>query len=180
MPARFKWGVPRSPRTDSQRNRVYRMENEAIGGRHYCQLSDLEILARAKNVCELYSVPQAKVSWDDLGRWAAEWKDGSIRLNRNKVTSRSILTILHELAHHVHWGLGGEVSSQHENHGPEFVWCYMSLLDTSRIIPVFGMRPICDAYQVKYHDPGTRQSLVRLMRICQGQASLPQKRRHKE
>lgn len=168
MPSRFKWAVAASPKSDPQRSRVYRMENEAIGGRHYCQLSDLEIMARARDVCELYGVPQAKVSWSDLGRWAAEWKGGDIRLNRNKVTSRSILTILHELAHHVHWGLGGEASTQQENHGPEFMGCYMSILDTSRIIPVVGMRAICESYRVEYRDPGTRGSLPRLRRICLG------------
>lgn len=170
MPSRFKWRTAASPVSDPQRSRVYLMENEAIGGRHYCQLADLEIVARAKNVCKLYGVPQAKLSWDDLGVWAAEWKNGHIRLNRNKVTARSIMTILHELAHHIHWGLGGDASTQHQNHGPEFMGCYMSVLDTSRIIPVVGMRAICDVYRVKYRDPGTRQSLALLQRICRGQA----------
>lgn len=171
MPAKFRYALKRSPKADPQQYRVYRMENEAIGGRHYCQLSDLEIVARAKNVCALYRVPDAKVTWADLGRWAAEWKNGAIRLNRNKVTSRSILTILHELAHHVHWGLAPEESVQHENHGPEFMACYMSILDTSRVIPVIGMRPICEAYNVRYHDPGTGNSLKRLRGIACGRHS---------
>lgn len=141
------------------------MENEAIGGRHYCQLSDLEIVARVESVCTMYGIRKAKLVWADLGRWAAEWDNGIIRLNRGKVTARSILTVLHELGHHLHACLGGDQASKHENHGPEFVACYMSILDTSRIIPVVGMRAICDAYKIRYKDPGTTNSLIKLQSV---------------
>lgn len=168
MARKFRYAIKKSPKSDPQQYRVYRMENEAIGGRHYCQLQDLEIISLAKSVCEMYSVPQVKLEWVDLGKWAAEWDNGVIRLNRHKPTARSVLTILHELAHHVHWTLGGEGSNTHQIHGPEFMACYMSILDTARVIPVVGMRAICDAYKVRYTDPGTGSSLRKLRRVVAG------------
>lgn len=168
MPAKFRIPLKRGPKSDPQQYRVYRMENEAIGGRHYCQLQDLEIVSMSKSVCEAYSVPQAKIEWVSLGKWAAEWQDGTIRLNRHKATARSVLTILHELAHHVHGALGGAVAELQENHGPEFMACYMSILDTARIIPVVGMRAICGAYKVRYADPGTASSLKKLRQVVAG------------
>ena len=177
MPAKFDIPLKRSPKSDPQQYRLYRMENEAIGGRHYCQLQDLEIISLIRSVCAEYQVPQAKVEWADLGRWAAEWQGGKIRLNRHKVTARSVLAVLHESAHHIHGALAGELALSHESHGPEFVACYMSVLDTARIIPVVGMRAICDGWGIRYIDPGTRQSLVRLKRICQGKNLRPHRQK---
>lgn len=168
MARRFRYAIKRSPKSDPQQYRVYRMENEAIGGRHYCQLQDLEIISLAKRVCEMYSVPQVKLEWVDLGKWAAEWQDGTIRLNRQKPSARSVLTILHELAHHVHAAFGGEAAESQQSHGAEFMACYISILDTARIIPVVGMRAICDAYKVRYADPGTGSSLKKLHQVVVG------------
>lgn len=168
MAKRFRMPITRSPKSDPQQYRVYRMENEAIGARKYMKMDDETINTLARAVCRNYRTPQVRVVWESLGKWAAEWDNGIIRLNRKKGTSRDILTLTHELAHHVHWYLGGDITNKQEPHGPEFMACHMSVLDTCRVVPVVGMRAICDAWKVRYADPGTTNSLAKLQRIVSG------------
>lgn len=168
MAKRFHFPITRSPKSDPQQYRVYRMENEAIGARKYMKMDDETISTLARAVCRNYRTPQVKVVWESLGKWAAEWDNGIIRLNRKKGTSRDILTLTHELAHHVHYYLGGDATNVQEPHGPEFMACHMSLLDTCRVVPVVGMRAVCDAWKVRYVDPGTTNSLTKLRRIARG------------
>lgn len=162
----FLYPIKRSPKSDPQQYRVYRMENEAIGGRAYMRLERDVIASLVRSVCRNYRVPQVKLEWKNLGKWAAEWEDGIIRLNTRKGTASDVLTITHELGHHIHAYLSDGADELHEPHGPEFMACHMSVLDTCRVIPVVGMRAICDHYQVRYHDPGVTNSLSRLRRIC--------------
>jgi hypothetical protein len=164
MAKRFQYPIKRSPRYDPQQYRVYRMENEAIGARRYMHLTRRAVRQLADSICRNYRVPRVKLSWCDLGKWAAEWDNGVIRLNTNKSSSQDLLTLTHELAHHIHFHLGGKHDLQ-EPHGPEFMACHMSVLDTVRMIPVVGMRAICKTWKVRYADPGTRSSLKRLCRI---------------
>lgn len=169
MAARFRMPVKRSPKSDPQQYRVYRMENEAIGARAYAKLTRNVARSLARSVCRAYGVSPVKLIWcDDLGTWGAEWDNGIIRLNSKKGTARDLITLTHELAHHIHWCLGGDASIKHEGHGPEFVACHMSVLDTCRMIPVVGMREICKAWKVRYADPGTGNSLKKLYRIARG------------
>lgn len=176
MPAKFRYPLKRSPKSDPQQYRVYRMENEAIGARQLVQLTRNAVRSLVKGVCRNYHVPVADVAWSDLGRWAAEWREqpsqstSLIVLSTRKRTGRDVLTLTHELAHHVHHWLSDGASAGHESHGREFMGCHMSILDTCRVIPVVGMRAICEAWKVRYADPGTRQSLPRLKRIAQGRA----------
>lgn len=164
MAKRFKYPLRRSPKSDPQQYRVYRMENEAIGAREFMRMSRPAIRQLVRSVCRNYRVPQAKVVWCDLGKWAAEWDNGVIKLNTKKGTASDLLTVTHELAHHLHWHLAGH--DEHEAHGPEFMACHMSILDTVRAVPVVGMRAVCAKWKIRYHDPGTANSLARLKRIC--------------
>lgn len=168
MAQRFAYPVKRSPRNDPQQYRVYRMENEAIGARSYMKMTKAAIAALARSVCRNYGVPQVKLVWKDLGKWAAQWVEGAntIELNVKKGTSQDILTITHELAHHIHHHLAAGADKMHEDHGAEFMACHMSILDTCRVVPVVGMRAICEQYGIRFHDPGTSSSLKRLARIC--------------
>lgn len=65
----------------------------------------------------------------------------------------------HELAHHIHYWLSDDGAVDQEAHGPEFMACHISILDTCRFIPVVGMRAICGEWRVRYADPGTGNSL---------------------
>lgn len=166
MPTKYRYPVKRSPKSDPQQYRVYRMENEAIGARQYQRLPREEIRKLATAVCRNYRVPVAELIWGDLGKWAAEWnppgatqRAGWIVLNTKKDTARDLLTITHELAHHLHFWLADDGAVDQEAHGPQFMACHISILDTCRMIPVVGMRAICDAWKVRYADPGTSNSL---------------------
>ena len=165
MPQPFSFPARRSPKSDPQQYRVYRMESEAIGARTYARLTRKASRSLARSVCRAYGVPQVKLVWRDLGTWAAEWNNGVIYLSSKKGTARDFITLTHELAHHIHWHLGGDVTNDHEGHGPEFMACHMSVLDTCRMIPVVGMREICKAWKVRFADPGTGNSLAKLQRI---------------
>lgn len=166
MPVKYRKAIRKSPDSDPQQYLVYRMEAEAFGGRGYFWLTRPEIKRFAKSVCKNYRVPQVKIKFDDLGRWAAEWcSDGKITFGKKK-TSQDLVTLIHELAHHIHHHLVN--SEGHEDHGPQFMACYMSVLDTARVIPVVGMRAICESYRVKYNDPGVKNSLGALKKALRG------------
>jgi hypothetical protein len=175
MPAKFDIPLKRSPKSDPQQYRVYRMENEAIGARTYQRMPWGVIKRFISAVCTNYHVPMPNLVRKDLGKWAAEWSVDEhgvtqIALSTKKARSQDTITITHELAHHLHCWLGGKASQGQQSHGPEFMACHMSILDTCRVIPVVGMRAICKAWGVHYVDPGTRQSLPRLRAICKGLA----------
>lgn len=166
MPSKYKWAVARSPKSDPQRNKVYRMENEAIGAQRYQALHRTAIGQLVRSVCRNYRVPCPRLVWKDLGIWAAEWVEpGEIAFNTRRKMARDMLTVTHELAHHVHFHLAGAAEKTHEPHGPEFMAVHISILDTCRMIPVVGMRAVCDAYKIRYFDPGVRNSLAKLLRI---------------
>lgn len=137
------------------------METEAVGARHYAKLTRKKIRQLARSVCREYGVPQAEIRFKYLGRWAAEWDTGVITLNPKKGTSFDLITLTHELAHHLHYFIGDE---GHEAHGPQFMACHMSILDTVRAVPVAAMRVVCEKYGVRYADPGEKNSLRALRR----------------
>ena len=175
MPRPFALPIRRSPKSDPQQYRLYRMENEAIGACKAYRLSKTAIRAVIKAVCKNYGVPEPRIYWQDLGRWAAEWREhdlsmdgpSTIAFNTIKGTARDALTVTHELAHHIHYWLGEGAEGQ-EPHGPEFMACHMSILDSRRMIPVAGMRAVCEKYKIRYADPGDALSLPRLIKICRG------------
>lgn len=171
MPAKYRMPIRRSPKADPQQYRVYRMENEAIGSRHYRRLSRRGIRTLIRSVCRDYGVAVPRIVWKDLGRWSAEWstragtEKRTISFSTRKKMSRDMLTVTHELAHHLHYEFAGLIADKQENHGPQFMACHMSILDTCRIIPIIGMRAICDAWRIRYVDPGTTRSPAKLKRV---------------
>lgn len=170
MPEKFCMPVRKSPACDPQRHLVYRMEMEAIGARIYGSLTRKLTRRLVRSVCRNYGIPAPRVVWTNrLGRWAAEWSDaggGRIAFSTSKLVARDFLTVTHELAHHLHYCLAKDMIDEQESHGPEFMACHMSILDVCRMLPVQGMRAVCKAWGVKYHDPGTRCSLTKLIQIC--------------
>lgn len=171
MPRRFRLPIKRSPKSDPQQYRVYRMENEAIGARRYARMTRELMRSLARSVCRVYSVPQVKMVWRDLGKWAAEWDNGTLTFNPRKGTSNDVVTVTHELAHHIHYCFGGDAAEEQEPHGPEFMACHMSVLDTCRVVPIEGMRAVCEKWKVRYIDPGTTGSLTKLRSIARGRHS---------
>lgn len=172
MPAKWKRPIKRSPKSDPQQYRLYRMEAEAIGCPYSARLSRKQIRRLVRAICKHYGVPQAVVQFRDLKGWSAHWEStdsGVIVFNPNKGTAMCVLTVLHELAHHLHCHLLGPANAGHAGiaaHGPGFMACYMSILDTARMIPVCAMKAICDQYRIQYVDPGTGQNWKRLKKAA--------------
>lgn len=163
MAQRFRRPIKKSPASDPQQYRLYRMENEAIGARTYMSLTRKDLARFVRAVCREYRIPKVVLKWENLGKWAAEWRSPNIIVLGTKKTSRDLLTIAHEMAHHLHWAIESEKDQQ--SHGPEFMACYLSILDTARIIPMVGMLPICEHYGLKVIHPGsTLKSLIRAVR----------------
>lgn len=171
MAKHFQFPLKRSPTGDSQQYLVYRMENEAIGARKYATLSARNISRLIRSICREYQLPKVTVLFEDLGKWTAEWRPPATIVFGKKLTAKTLLTVTHEMAHHLHYHIAGVASLEHEDHGAEFMACHMSILDTARVIPVVGMRAICDAYGVKYADPGTKNSLAALRKAVLSYAS---------
>jgi hypothetical protein len=119
--------------------------------------------AIARSVCRIYGVPQARLYRRPLGKWAAMWYEGDILLNRDKSTSTDLNTILHELSHHLHWHLSGSNYNKHEDHGPQFMACYMSIMDTVRVLPRDAFAVICERRGLRYNPPGP--SVISLRKV---------------
>lgn len=147
---------------DPQQFRVYRMEREDIGARDYCRLTWKECARVARSVCRAYGVSHVRLRHKVMGRWAAEWDGGIINLNPKKSTATDLLTILHELAHHVHWHFADGEYNEHQDHGAEFMACYLSILDTVRLIPRDAMATICERRGLKYVNPGPSVKSLKL------------------
>lgn len=164
MAAKYKYRIPRSPKSDPQRNLVYRMESECIGARSYQSMSRKNITRLANGICSVYQLRRVKFVYKNLGKWAAQWvPPNTVELNTCKRTSMDFITITHELAHHLHASFGAHIELQ-QSHGPEFMACHMNILDTCRGIPICAMRVICKEYGIKYKDPGDRRHLGDLRR----------------
>lgn len=158
-------GSTRARLGDPQQYTVYRMEREEIGARDYARLSFPECKRICRSVCRQYGVRQARVVRHPTKAWAAEWSNkngGTITLTR-KGTAMDLLTVLHELAHHIHYHHAGKKVMDHEDHGKHFMAAYMSILDTVRLIPRDAMAVICDRHKIKYLMPGP--SIVSLRKV---------------
>ena len=111
------------------------------------------------------------VEFADLGEWGAEWSPpATIKINPYKQGTRDLVTLAHELAHHLHEYLAP--GADHEPHGPEFMLCYVSILGTARMIPAVGMMAVLDKYKIRYINPGKKRSVTTLHRkVVRGRPS---------
>lgn len=160
-----------SPAKDPQQYLVYFMEGDALGAlRDKSIMKRKDIRALIRSVCRKYKMPQAKVYFKPIKTWTASWDEPhDLTFNTKAALSHGLLTVLHELAHLLHYHIQPE--DIHEGHGAEFMACYMSILDVTRAVPIVGMRAICDLYGVRYADPGTKNSLRDLKRAVLTHAS---------
>jgi hypothetical protein len=162
----FDRPIKESPANDPQQYLLYRMENEAIGARQYLRLTTRQVKTYVTGLVRTYGMPKIELKFEDLGRWAAEWREPNIIVFGRKTTSRDLLTAAHEVGHHLHGWLSAGLDQQ--AHGPEFMACYMSILDTSRFIPIAGMKAICRSYGLKFKDPTDDQDINTLKKIVRG------------
>ena len=169
MPAKYNLPVrPAHPR-DPQQFRLYRMEVEAIGARGYMRLTRGDIGKLLRSLAKAYRVPSPTVRFADFGDWSAECdSNGVITFNPHRRRAYDVLTVVHEFGHHLHNQF--EDSPRQEAHGPQYMACYMSALDTARVLPVCAMRAVCDKWGIQYNDPGERNRLTDLRRAVKGSA----------
>ena len=160
--------APVGPNADPQQLRFYALEREEIGARDYARLTIAKCKQVARSVCRAYHVPQAQVSRAVLERWAAEWTPRrGIYLSKSIGTATDLLTILHELAHHVHyWSTPAKAYNTHQDHGPEFVACYLSILEHVRLMPRDALATVLERRGLKYLMPGPSPTTLRKVLRC--------------
>lgn len=166
----------RAPRSDPQRERVYKMEADTIGGCAWNALPPKLIRQMIKALSVHYGTGPLHVRFKKL-KHAGEWNEpNELVFSTYKGVKTSANIICHEFAHFLHWTLAS--GAGHQGHGPEFMACYLSVLDTARLIPMAAMKTVCDRFRVKYTDFGKDpQNLARLQRAI---SSSPNRRhRHK-
>lgn len=170
MAAKFHMPIKRGPKSDPQQYRLYRMENEAIGGRKADTVTKERLKRFLHSLCRMYRVPRVRVVFKDLGVWGAEYDidagpHGTIAINFHKKKScADKLTSAHEFAHHLMAQF--DPDSTHQSHGPEFMCAYMHVLDQMRYVPIVGMRAICKQYGLAFKNPGVGSTLSALARQC--------------
>lgn len=157
-----------SRKKDPQQNLVYFMEGDALGSlQGRAKMTREDIREMAKQMCKNYQIPPVGIRFKPLEAVTAHWMEpGIIELNSSSSHARGILILLHELAHHLHFHFCP--CNDHQDHGPQFMACYMHILDSARTIPFEGMKAICDSYGVKYADLGTKNSLTALKKAVRG------------
>lgn len=160
-----------SPAKDPQRNLVYFMEGDALGAlRDKSTMKRKAIRDLIRAVCRNYRMPPAKVYFKPLKTWTASWDEPrDLTFNTKASLSHGLLVVLHELAHLLHYHI--QPKDVHEAHGPEFIACYMSILDSTRTIPIPGMQAVCDLYGIRYVDFGPKYTLAALRKAVLGSAS---------
>ncbi len=168
MPVRYKRPIKRSPKSDPQQYRVYRMESEAIGARHWLRISRQKVGQFVRAVCRTYGIPPLTIRFENHRRWAAYFQAPSLMVFSKKATARDLLTAAHEFGHYLHYVVAGEESEKHATHGPEFMACYMSVLDTIRFIPIEAMAVLCDERKIKYVRPKEGMGVDQLRKLTCG------------
>lgn len=130
--------------SDPQQAAVYKMEREELSGhlRHKMPMRALKLAAQ--RICSQYGVPQVRVAAKkERGMWASyDWK---CLICLHPTGGRNLCTLAHELAHHL-------VQYRHQrtqDHGPTFMYYFVELLDTMRIVPRAGMLSIARKYKVR-------------------------------
>ncbi len=155
--------MAKSPKSDPQRERLYRMERTCFQGWDTGRMTVPQIRRWVKRVARKYGVEVPVILTKELPGHAGEYWEGRITLCSQKESGKTLLTLAHEMAHHVHEQLGD--SSKDEAHGPEFLTCYVHILHTLKLIPALAMQVICSAHKLKYYPFNNTPSADRLRRM---------------
>lgn len=133
---------------DSQQHRVYRLESCLRGGHsgHVAPRDFLRAaLTRACVTWKLRGDKRPDLHFVHVNNQRYGWQDSNgITLNA-KEDGQNLFTLLHELAHWICYVRDYAV----EDHGPEWMWVYIELLDQFNVIPRSAMVHLCDLYQVE-------------------------------
>lgn len=170
MPRRFAKPVRQSPKSDPQQYELYRMESEAIGARHWLRLSRQNVIRFIRSACRAYGIPQLTIRFESHRKWAAYFMAPALVVFSRKTTARDLLTAAHEFAHYLHFAVAGAESEKHATHGPEFMACYMSVLDTIRFLPVQAIALLCDERAIKYVRPKEGMGVDQLRKLICGRS----------
>lgn len=173
MPRQFARPIRRSPKSDPQQYRVYRMESEAIGARHWLRLSRQNVARFIHAACRSYGIPRIKIRFENHRKWAAYFQAPSLIVFSKKTTARDLLTAAHEFAHYLHYVVAGAKSEQHAVHGSEFMTCYLSVLDTIRFIPARAMALLCEERSIKHVCPKEGAGVDQLRKLICGRNRSP-------
>ena len=130
---------------DSQAHRVFRLESDISGLSigHKMILKDLQEVA--KNVGFTWRVPVPKIELVDKRERIYGWQDDvGIKLNTPH-DGQNLFTLLHELAHWIVVRRDYAI----EDHGPEWVWIYIELLDQYKMLPRECSLLLCQKYNIE-------------------------------
>lgn len=137
-------------KSDPQQHRIYGMERNDLVGLSISTLSPIEHLrAVASHACRKYQVPQVNVSIYNNPKekiYGQSFPDSRIVLNKGH-NGANMMTLLHELAHHLDWHIDG---FDEEDHGPTFMRYYIDLMDRYKMLPAYAFEAICDKHGIKY------------------------------
>lgn len=153
-----------APKSDPQRERLYRMERACFKGWDVGRMTVPQIELWVKRVARKYGVQVPAVTTKELPGYAGEYWDGRITLCSQKESGKTLLTLTHEMAHHIHEQLGD--AEKDEAHGPEFLTCYVHLLHTLKLVPALAMQVICETHRLDHYPfrkPPTTDRLRRLI-----------------
>jgi hypothetical protein len=150
----------RSPKSDPQRARVYKMENMCgTSGRALLGRKQLREALTAWS--EAFGVPEPKLVFRPIDH-AGEQQDDVIRLSTRAVDGRNPVTLAHEFSHYL-MGLY-DPQGRLAFHGPEFVGVMMLVSHVGGIMPIAGSEWLAERMKVKYMDVKDVRSPVGLAR----------------
>lgn len=147
------------------------MESEAIGARRWLRISRQKVVQFIRAACATYSIPVPTIRFENHTKWAAYFQAPSLLVFSKKTTARDLLTAAHEFAHYLHHVVAGEEGDAHQVHGPEFVACYIDVLDTIRFMPIEAMVAVCEKYKIKYLRPKESYGVDQLRKLICGRRS---------
>lgn len=131
---------------DPNKAALYRLElREFAGIWRYVKQPMKYLRRRASAVCKLYQVPPVRIRAGKVEGGSAEYEADDARITLDG-TARNLITLAHELAHHIIWCRHGHRA---QDHGPMFVLVYGQALSSLRCCPMPGWRAACRRHGVK-------------------------------
>lgn len=160
----------RSPAYDSQREELYRMENEGLPGLSRSKFSRADHATLLKKMAQQFDIEAPTLRWVAHEKFSGLWIDHRIELSTNPHRSgRSPMTLIHEFSHHVmaQW----DEEDVLEGHGPEFASVYGDCLAMAGLIPWHGWQELCKQYGVKCLDTRAIRTISGLRRVIKKRAA---------
>lgn len=158
-----------SPRSDPQREQVYKMESDEFGRHAHHRASRKLLQGWLKEMAKLLSVPAPKLRFGDCGaQYGAVYDSNNHTITMSPRGGPCLLLLCHEFAHYFVFLTQPTVP----DHGPAFCLTYMTLLDAMRLVPEEGFRAAARRHGVKISRGRTRPP----PRLC---ASRSPARRHR-